>query len=136
MATEAQIAANRRNCLKSTGPRTPEGKASVSLNSFAHGLYSRRVVLPHQDPAAFQQLCDSVAAEQQPATPAERELVQRIAITLWKLERIREFESRCLMLSVRPPALMERIRRQQSRLRRSHDKAVAGLQRLRKGLAS
>src|SRR5207244_2317456 len=28
-----QIDANRRNALKSTGPKTPDGKAAVSLNS-------------------------------------------------------------------------------------------------------
>jgi len=31
MATEAQILANRRSAQKSTGPRTSEGKAAVSL---------------------------------------------------------------------------------------------------------
>ena len=33
MATEAQIEANRANAQKSTGPRTPEGKAAVAQNA-------------------------------------------------------------------------------------------------------
>ena len=33
MATDAQIQANRENAKKSTGPRTPEGKARVSKNA-------------------------------------------------------------------------------------------------------
>ena len=32
MTSPKQIAANRRNALHSTGPRTPEGKAVVSQN--------------------------------------------------------------------------------------------------------
>jgi hypothetical protein len=38
MATEAQIAANRANAQKSTGPKTPPGKAASSRNSTVHGL--------------------------------------------------------------------------------------------------
>jgi hypothetical protein len=35
--TRALLAANRANALKSTGPRTPCGKARVSLNALKHG---------------------------------------------------------------------------------------------------
>jgi hypothetical protein len=40
MASEAQIAANRRNALNSTGPRTDEGKRASARNAVKHGLYS------------------------------------------------------------------------------------------------
>jgi len=38
MATKRQIAANRRNALKSTGPRSPRGKRRVAKNTLQHGL--------------------------------------------------------------------------------------------------
>ena len=38
MATEKQIAANRQNALKSTGPRSPAGKQRSSRNAYRHGL--------------------------------------------------------------------------------------------------
>ena len=38
MATERQIAANRRNAKKSTGPRSEAGKKRASRNSYRHGL--------------------------------------------------------------------------------------------------
>jgi hypothetical protein len=38
MATERQIAANRRNAAKSTGPTSQAGKMKSARNSFRHGL--------------------------------------------------------------------------------------------------
>jgi hypothetical protein len=40
MASERQIAANRRNAKKSCGPKTLTGKKRASCNSFRHGLSS------------------------------------------------------------------------------------------------
>lgn len=38
MATDKQIAANRRNAARSTGPRSLRGKAKSRMNAFRHGL--------------------------------------------------------------------------------------------------
>jgi hypothetical protein len=38
MATEKQIAANRANAKKSTGPKTAAGRLKSSRNAFRHGL--------------------------------------------------------------------------------------------------
>jgi hypothetical protein len=44
MASEAQIRANRENSLKSTGPKTEEGKNRSRANSLKHGLCASAVV--------------------------------------------------------------------------------------------
>lgn len=38
MASDRQIAANRRNARRSTGPRSSAGKSRASRNSYRHGL--------------------------------------------------------------------------------------------------
>ena len=38
MASEKQIAANRANAKRSTGPKTPAGKIASSRNAFRHGF--------------------------------------------------------------------------------------------------
>ena len=50
MSTDKQIVANQLNAKKSTGPKTPEGRAAVRLNGLKHGLTARdlRLYIPHQ----------------------------------------------------------------------------------------
>ena len=45
MTSEKKAQANRQNALKSTGPKTPEGKDAVRLNAMKHGLLCQEVLL-------------------------------------------------------------------------------------------
>jgi hypothetical protein len=78
MTSARKSEANRRNALKSTGPKTPEGKAAVRLNALKHGLLSREVVLPGGDEDALRELAESLRAELQPVGELENLLVDRI----------------------------------------------------------
>lgn len=44
--TPRKIEANRRNALKSTGPRTAKGKATPRHNVLKHGILAKEVILP------------------------------------------------------------------------------------------
>jgi hypothetical protein len=46
MATDKQIAANRRNAAKSTGPRSAAGKRRAGRNAYRHGLSLARASTP------------------------------------------------------------------------------------------
>ena len=46
MTSEAKIAANRRNALRSTGPRTPNGKQRSRRNALKHGFAACTLIDP------------------------------------------------------------------------------------------
>ena len=94
---------NRLNSLYSTGPRTPEGKARSSQNALKHGLTSRLPVLPTEDPAAYQQHCKQFHDEHEPATATEFQLVQELADTAWRLNRIPLLEADLFERAANPP---------------------------------
>jgi hypothetical protein len=87
MASERQIAANRANAKKSTGPRTPEGKARSSLNALVHGLTARRVVLPGEDARHFAAFARAIRADMRPRGPAQALMAGRVIEAAWKLRR-------------------------------------------------
>lgn len=92
MATEKRIETNRKSALKSTGPKTPEGKAVSKMNALKHGVYSKELILDRhfvqEDPDEFQQLVDSLVGDLQPQGSMETILAEKIAVTLWRLKRI------------------------------------------------
>jgi hypothetical protein len=66
MATPKQIAANRENAKKSTGPRTPEGKARTRLNAKRDGLTAQVITLPEEDLPYFENFKDHFIAANSP----------------------------------------------------------------------
>ena len=93
MTSEKQVQANRRNALKSTGPKTPEGKAAVRLNANKHGLRSQEVLLPGEDAEALKELDENLRAELKPVGEQENLLVDGIVAAHWRLRRLRRVEA-------------------------------------------
>ena len=91
-----RILANRRNATRSTGPRTKAGKARSRLNRLKHGLRAQVLVLPDEDPAAFQGRLDAWTAELDPRTEVERRLVADIVHASWRLDRCHRAEIEAL----------------------------------------
>ena len=93
MTSDKQIDANRQNALKSTGPKTQEGKDAVRLNAIKHGLLSRETLLPGEDEEALRELGERLRAESQPLGELENLLVDRIISACWRLRRLCRVEA-------------------------------------------
>jgi hypothetical protein len=96
MSSAAQVLANRQNSLRSTGPVTAAGKAASSANSTRHGLTSKQIVIPGEDPVQYDAHRQSLIKEHKPATETERTLVEELAASSWRLVRARRFETAVL----------------------------------------
>ena len=93
MPTEAQRKANRQNAKKSTGPRTPEGKARSSKNALKHGLLARDAVMADENPAEYDRQLQILEENLFPKNAIEFELVLQIADSRWRLRRITRIEA-------------------------------------------
>src|SRR5579862_4305144 len=85
MATAAQIAANRSNALRSTGPRTPEGKAASSRNALTHGAHASDDLILATAPTTY---LDDFRAHFQPVGILEAHLVDHLAVLASRRERL------------------------------------------------
>ena len=155
MATEKQFAANRQNAQKSTGPRTPEGRAAVRLNGVKHGLTAETIVLKGESEADFTAMLDSFEAEHAPTTPTEEALVVQLALANWRLRRLYHQEAGFYTSKLKTLASIQKdlnlddagrmghavgwsepelglFNRQEGRLERTFYRALHELQRLRK----
>jgi hypothetical protein len=92
MATAKQIQANRLNAQRSTGPRTPEGKARSSMNALRHGLTAETIVLVSEEEPDYHDLRGALLTSYAPANAHEMMLVDNIAAGYWRTIRARKFE--------------------------------------------
>jgi hypothetical protein len=97
MASERQIAANRRNARKSTGPRSGAGKNRSSRNTYRHGL-----TLSITSAAAFAKQLDKLARKIAGNT--------NDAITLERAREIAQAELELARVRRAKIALIERAR--------------------------
>jgi hypothetical protein len=104
-----RAATNRANALHSTGPRTEAGKRRSSQNALRHGLFAQAVVLAPEEEAAYQQLCHKFFDEHKPATATEATLVQLLADTSWRLNRIPQLEDAILAAPTPPHDAIDQI---------------------------
>jgi hypothetical protein len=97
MTSDQQIEANRKNALKSCGPKTQLGKETVRLNALKHGCRAQTIeVLPKEKSAEFTRHVDAWLDEFAPATPSERYFIRHAATLAWKLDRADRFEEAML----------------------------------------
>jgi hypothetical protein len=80
-----QIAANRANARRSTGPKTDEGKQRSRCNAVRHGLTSETVIAALEDADDYKAFEAAITADYDAQSAVERELVLRLASLLWRL---------------------------------------------------
>jgi hypothetical protein len=83
MASEKQIAANRINALKCTGPTSDEGKAISSQNAIKTGLDAKSELIPRENPGEYALLIAEYYQRFNPAAPEERCLVDALVKAEW-----------------------------------------------------
>ncbi len=154
MATDKQIAANRENAKKSTGPRTPGGKYVSSQNAVTHGLFAESVLLPNESPDRFRALHTAYLNAFQPESQETRDLVETLTVSRWRLRRIWTIEAANLTLEQRaqsdstqdedpptkpplavralslPPRSLEALSRHEARCHRAYNQALDRLLRI------
>jgi hypothetical protein len=90
--SERLRAANRGNALKSTGPRTSEGKRRVRVNAWKHGQRARTAARDGlergEDPRAYERWRQEIVAAFEPQDPLEVHLVEELARLGWKRKRV------------------------------------------------
>ena len=98
---DKKLAANRRNALKSTGPRTQTGKAKSSMNALKHGLRASMLAVPIlEDPEEWEAHRASVVRDLGADGYLETNFAERIAALLWKLGRAGRYEAEMLSRSM------------------------------------
>jgi hypothetical protein len=93
MTSLKQIQANRINALKSTGPRTEEGKQRSRQNALRHGLTAETVIAALENAADYEAFEATIASDYQPRSATEGELISRLASLLWRLRRSTSIET-------------------------------------------
>src|SRR6476660_3897691 len=147
MASPAQIAANRANSLKSTGPRSAEGKSASRFNALKHGIDAASIVIPGEDPADYDALVAAYHRDFRPESPSETFHVDTMIRADWQKRRLQRVEAdlhrtllaetpgtslAAALLSDSPAAkLLVRIQRQIAAFERAWYRANTELRRAR-----
>ena len=93
MTSYRQIEANRRNALKSTGPKTEAGKQVSRRNAVRHGLTAETVIGVLEDAEDYTAFEAAITADYDTQSAVERELVLRLSSLLWRLRRATTIET-------------------------------------------
>jgi len=130
-----KLAANRANAQRSTGPKTPEGKANSKLNATKHGFTSRYFPALIQAGTAEWQEFEVVRTDLidhcQPIGPIEELLVEKITIEYMRYRRLVEREqllcdhNRGYYLEI-----VDKLTRYQTAINRQLFEAMRALERL------
>lgn len=90
--SQKRIEANRRNALKSTGPRTPEGKQRSARNATTHALFCVDIVVEGESHLDYHRYRQALIRRLDPRDALEMEFVEQIIHSGWKVRRAQASE--------------------------------------------
>ena len=94
MSTTLRTAANRANAQKSTGPRSAKGKDASRFNALKHGLDAESIIIPGEDPAAWQRLAVDYNRQFHPQSALEEFHVDTLIRCDWQKRRLQRTEAK------------------------------------------
>ncbi len=126
---------NRANAQHSTGPVTASGKMASSRNSLKHGLASGEIIIPGEDPAAFDALLHDLLEEHQPANTTAELLIKEMAQSYWLTQRAIRLQTECFSENGVDEKRLALFLRYQTTHERAFHKTLTTLLQLRRGEA-
>ena len=84
---------SKLNAQRSTGPRTPEGKAAARLNAMRHGIFSEVCLIDGETEGELIAFGKRLRAEFAPVGEFELMLADKIVATAWRLRRLIQVEA-------------------------------------------
>ena len=97
-----RLEANRRNAQLSTGPRTEQGKKWSRRNALKHGILSSALVITEggtEDADLYCKLLSRLRCDLAPVGKLEEMMVEKIAVSWWRLQRALRFEAQAIQRS-------------------------------------
>ena len=88
-----KLKANRRNALKSSGPKTIDGKKLSSLNSLKHGLTAEKFVIIGENIKEIETFRDRMIVSLKPVGVEQEVIAEKIIEIAIRLKRIKNIEA-------------------------------------------
>jgi len=111
--SERKSEANRKNALRSTGPKSAQGKDRAARNSLKHGLLAKSALIMQgpakENKAEFTQLLSGLRDYFNPVGTAEELLVEEIAVCYWTEKRAQLYQISEIRTQVRRTASKNHI---------------------------
>jgi hypothetical protein len=108
--SEAKLEANRRNAMKSRGPKSAEGKHRSKLNAVKHGMRAATLVLLDEDAEELEDRKAAWTASLLPRGAAEQQIVDDAVEYTWLRDRARRAQEARLATNVVNAGVDENIR--------------------------
>jgi hypothetical protein len=105
MTSPRQLAANRANAIRSTGPRSLAGLARSKWNALKHGLFAVLPAVPQlgETAEAWASFRAAVVHDLGPVGPVEQALAGRAAHLLWRLQRVAAIDASAGLIAAELP---------------------------------